>query len=141
MITAVAALALPCQLARDRRQLGVRHFQYGAGALLEHPLQPPTNATSRLRPALPKPPAAPNLPDAQVTQLQSVMQEETVSLGAELWRKGGPVTDVILVGEGKFHYKEVRHVHLEPRTCADLHRSADLASLTASDGDHEGPAV
>jgi len=44
---------------------------------------------------------------AQVTQLQSVMQEEAVKAGQPIWRRGDLVVDVILVGEGKFHLEEL----------------------------------
>ena len=43
----------------------------------------------------------------QVTQLQSMMQEETVRAGQTIWSRGEVVHDVLLVGEGKFHFKEL----------------------------------
>eukprot|EP00316_Scyphosphaera_apsteinii_P000444 CAMPEP_0119331446 /NCGR_PEP_ID=MMETSP1333-20130426/80645_1 /TAXON_ID=418940 /ORGANISM="Scyphosphaera apsteinii, Strain RCC1455" /LENGTH=917 /DNA_ID=CAMNT_0007341055 /DNA_START=129 /DNA_END=2882 /DNA_ORIENTATION=+ len=44
---------------------------------------------------------------SQVTQLQSVMQEEKVRASQTIWRKGDKVKDVILIGEGKFQFKEL----------------------------------
>ena len=43
----------------------------------------------------------------QVTQLQSMMQEETVRAGQTIWSRGEVVHDVLLVGEGKFHFNEL----------------------------------
>ena len=51
---------------------------------------------------------------AQVTQLQSVMAEEAVKAGQVLWRRGDMVKDVILVGEGKFAFKELPQTEAEP---------------------------
>jgi len=51
---------------------------------------------------------------SQVTQLQSVMREEVVKAGALIWRKGDKVKDVILIGEGKFHFKEMQSQNIEP---------------------------
>ena len=51
---------------------------------------------------------------AQVTQLQSVMQEETIQAGQLIWRRGDIVSDVILVGEGKFHFKELKLTATQP---------------------------
>ena len=43
----------------------------------------------------------------QVTQLQSMMQEETVRAGQTIWARGEVVHDVLLVGEGQFHFNEL----------------------------------
>ena len=43
----------------------------------------------------------------QVTQLQSMMQEETVRAGQTILSRGEVVHDVLLVGEGKFHFNEL----------------------------------
>lgn len=51
---------------------------------------------------------------AQVAQLQSVMAEETVKAGDEPWRRGEPVKDVILIGEGRFYFKELPQTQSEP---------------------------
>jgi len=55
-----------------------------------------------------------NFSMAQVTQLQSVMNEETVKAGQVLWKRGDIVKDVILVGEGKFSFKELPQTEGEP---------------------------
>eukprot|EP00322_Chrysochromulina_rotalis_P019193 CAMPEP_0115869118 /NCGR_PEP_ID=MMETSP0287-20121206/21646_1 /TAXON_ID=412157 /ORGANISM="Chrysochromulina rotalis, Strain UIO044" /LENGTH=403 /DNA_ID=CAMNT_0003323799 /DNA_START=12 /DNA_END=1223 /DNA_ORIENTATION=+ len=55
-----------------------------------------------------------NFSMAQVTQLQSVMSEETVKAGQVLWKRGDIVKDVILVGEGKFSFKELPQTESEP---------------------------
>jgi len=55
-----------------------------------------------------------NFSMAQVTQLQSVMAEETVKAGQTLWKRGDIVKDVILVGEGKFFLKELPMTEAEP---------------------------
>jgi len=55
-----------------------------------------------------------NFSMAQVTQLQSVMAEETVKAGQTLWKRGDIVKDVILVGEGKFFFKELPMTEAEP---------------------------
>mmetsp|Transcript_700 Transcript_700/g.1415 ORF Transcript_700/g.1415 Transcript_700/m.1415 type:complete len:932 (+) Transcript_700:145-2940(+) len=57
-----------------------------------------------------------NFSMSQVTQLQSVMREETVKAGVTVWKKGERVKDVILVGEGKFHFKELMSRDVEPFT-------------------------
>jgi len=55
-----------------------------------------------------------NFSMAQVTQLQSVMAEETVKAGQVLWKRGDIVKDVILIGEGKFAFKELAMTESEP---------------------------
>jgi len=55
-----------------------------------------------------------NFSMAQVTQLQSVMAEETVKAGQMLWRRGDIVRDVILIGEGRFFFKELPQTEAEP---------------------------
>ena len=55
-----------------------------------------------------------NFSMAQVTQLQSVMAEETVKAGTVLWKRGDIVKDVILVGEGRFYFKELPSTETEP---------------------------
>lgn len=57
-----------------------------------------------------------NFSMSQVTQLQSVMREEAVKAGQAVWRKGERVKDVILVGEGKFNFKELMSKDVEPFT-------------------------
>jgi len=51
---------------------------------------------------------------AQVMQLQSVMQEESVKEGQVVWKKGELVKDVILVGQGQFFFKELPQTEKEP---------------------------
>ena len=51
---------------------------------------------------------------SQVTQLQSVMKEESVRAGQTIWRKGEITKDVILVGEGKFYFKELPLTDVDP---------------------------
>ena len=51
---------------------------------------------------------------AQVTQLQSVMAEETVKAGQQIWKRGDIVKDVILIGEGRFFFKELPQTEAEP---------------------------
>uniref|UniRef100_A0A7S0J6K5 Cyclic nucleotide-binding domain-containing protein n=1 Tax=Calcidiscus leptoporus TaxID=127549 RepID=A0A7S0J6K5_9EUKA len=51
---------------------------------------------------------------SQVTQLQSVMREESVKAGQAVWRKGERVKDVVLVCEGKFNFKELMARDVEP---------------------------
>jgi len=51
---------------------------------------------------------------SQVMQLQSVMQEETVKQGSLVWKRGELVSDVILVGQGSFYYKELPETQEEP---------------------------
>ena len=55
-----------------------------------------------------------NFSMSQVTQLQSVMAEETVKAGQVLWRRGDIVKDVILVGEGAFCFKELPSTETQP---------------------------
>ena len=61
-----------------------------------------------------------NFSMAQVTQLQSVMAEETVKAGHVLWRRGDIVKDVILIGEGKFAFRELPMTETEPFTAGAL---------------------
>ena len=42
------------------------------------------------------------------------MQEESVKAGQLIWRRGDIVSDVILVGEGKFHFKELKLTATQP---------------------------
>ena len=51
---------------------------------------------------------------AQVTQLQSIIREESVRAGQVLWKRGEPVKDVVLVGEGLFFFKEVPLTEANP---------------------------
>ena len=51
---------------------------------------------------------------AQVTQLQSIIREESVRAGQVLWKRGEPVKDVVLVGEGLIFFKEVPLTEANP---------------------------
>ena len=57
---------------------------------------------------------------SQVTQLQSVMKEEAVKPGQIIWRRGDIARDVILVGEGKFYFKELPLKDVDPFTQGSL---------------------
>ena len=61
-----------------------------------------------------------NFSMAQVTQLQSVMAEETVKERQVLWKRGDIVKDVILIGEGKFCFKDLPQTEQEPFTSGAL---------------------
>mmetsp|Transcript_4316 Transcript_4316/g.11997 ORF Transcript_4316/g.11997 Transcript_4316/m.11997 type:complete len:218 (+) Transcript_4316:2544-3197(+) len=47
---------------------------------------------------------------SQVTQLQSLMQEQRVRAGEVVWRKGEEVSDVVLVGDAKLAFRELAAV-------------------------------
>lgn len=70
---------------------------------------------------------------AQVTQLQSVMREEAVKSGTVVWRKGDKVKDVVLVGEGKFHFKEI----MASRECEPFTQGALLVNVYAIEHKHK----
>jgi CRP-like cAMP-binding protein len=53
---------------------------------------------------------------SQVTQLHSIMDEETVKANETVWRRGEIVKDVILVGEGQLHFKEMVGKDVDPFT-------------------------
>ena len=42
------------------------------------------------------------------------MAEETVRAGSVLWKRGDIVKDVILIGEGRFFFKELPQTEAEP---------------------------
>jgi len=51
---------------------------------------------------------------SQMMQLQSIMREEMVTPGQVMWKRGAPVEEVILVGEGSFYFKEITKTRDEP---------------------------
>merc|ERR1719399_133197 len=69
---------------------------------------------------------------SQVTQLQSVMREESVKAGQVVWRKGERVKDVVLVGQGKFNFKE-----LMSRDVAPFMQGALLVDVFALEHKHK----